>query len=124
MMNSPLLSGNDLRSMSTETIEILTNKELIAIDQDAACIQAERILNDGTTEVWVKPLGSKGSKCKAIAIINRSDQPIDYTLNFDKIGITKSMKVRDLWLHKELGKMKENMFLKLPVHAIVVLKLS
>lgn len=71
MLNSPLLAGNDLRTMSKATIEILTNKEIIALNQDTAFKQAQNIISDGNIEVWQKTL-VKGQK--AIAIMNRGDQ--------------------------------------------------
>ena len=70
MLNSPLLAGNDLRSMSKQTIEILCNKEIIALNQDPGFRQGTKILTEGDVEVWVKPLGKSGSS-KAIAIMNR-----------------------------------------------------
>lgn len=71
MMNSPLLAGNDLRNMSKQTIEILTNKEVIALNQDPAFIQARRILREDNVEVWMKPLGAR--KQKVIAVMNRGN---------------------------------------------------
>ena len=61
MLNSPLLAGNDLRTMSKATIEILTNKEIIALNQDTAFKQAQNIISDGNIEVWQKTL-VKGQK--------------------------------------------------------------
>jgi alpha-galactosidase len=121
MMVSPLLAGNDLRTMSKETIEILTNKELIAINQDKACIQAERIIKEGTTEVWLKPLGKKDGKTRAIAILNRGELPITYIIKPELIN-SKS-KVRDLWLHKEVGSLTD-FKVDVPKHGIVVLKIT
>ncbi len=120
MMNSPLLAGNDLRSMSKQTIEILSNKELIAINQDIAFVQAHRILKEGDVEVWVKRLG-KG-KQKAIAIMNRSNKEKVYTLATAKTGIRPKSKLRDLWQHKNLGKAGAEKTITLPAHGIVVLK--
>lgn len=61
MLNSPLLAGNDLRTMSKATIEILTNKEIIALNQDTAFKQTQNIISDGNIEVWQKTL-IKGQK--------------------------------------------------------------
>ena len=124
MMVSPLLAGNDLREMTKETIEILTNKEIIAINQDPACIQAERKIKDGTIEVWRKPLGKKEGKITAIAVFNRGESPATYSLPSENITVSKKAKVRDLWLHKDLGKMGTDMSIKVPAHGIVVLKVT
>lgn len=120
MMNSPLLAGNDLRSMGKETIGILSNKELIAINQNITFVQAQRLLKENDIEVWVKRLG-KG-KQKAIAIINRGDKEQVFTVAAAKLGISKKNKLRDLWLHKNLGKMGPEKTLTIPKHGIVVLK--
>lgn len=120
MMNSPLLAGNDLNNMSKATNEILSNKELIAINQDIAFVQAQRILKDGDIEVWIKRL-SKG-KQKAIAIMNRADKEQVFTLTTAKAGISPKTKLRDLWQHKNLGKMGDKKTFTIPKHGIVVLK--
>jgi alpha-galactosidase len=123
MMVSPLLAGNDLRSMTKETIEVLTNKELIAINQDSACLQAERIIKDGKTEVWVKALGKKDGKAKAIAVFNRGESPISYTLQSDVAGLSRKASVRDLWMHKDLGKLGNGIKVNVPKHGIIVLRI-
>jgi len=124
MMVSPLLAGNDLRSMSSETIEILTNKEVIALNQDPACIQAERIVKDGTTEIWLKPLGKKDGKTKAIAVFNRGESPITYILKPEILNVSKIAKIRDLWQHKNLGKFGKGISVKVPKHGILLLRIT
>ena len=119
MMNSPLLAGNDLRNMSKETTEILSNKELIAINQDIAFVQAKRILKDGDIEVWIKHLSK--SKQKAIAIMNRADKEQPFTLTAAKVSVSQKNKLRDLWQHKNLGKISDKKKFILPAHGIVVL---
>lgn len=123
MLNSPLLAGNDLRSMSKQTLEILTNKEVIALNQDKGFVQARRILKEGSIEVWVKPLGIKG-KSKAIAIMNRGGKEAVFTLDPEKAGVSSKSKLRDLWLHKDLGKVGKAQTFTIPKHGIVVLKVN
>lgn len=120
MMNSPLLAGNDLRSMSKETLEILTNKELIDIDQDIAQVQARKIWKEDNIEIWLKQLKKKGQK--AIAIMNRGGKDTVFSLTPEKAGIKKSNRLRDLWLHKELGKAGTGKSITIPGHGIVVFK--
>ncbi len=120
MLNSPLMAGNDLRKMDKETLEILTNEELIAINQDISFVQAQRIFREGDVEVWAKRLG-KG-KQKAIAVMNRSNKEQVFTLNSAKAGISQKSKLRDLWQHKNLGKAGAERIFTLPAHGIVVLK--
>lgn len=123
---SPLLAGNDLRYMTKQTIEILTNNELIAINQDIACVQAERVIKDGEIEVWIKPLSDKNGKInknKAIAVFNRGESPIPYILKSDIAKVSTIAKVRNLWLHKNLGRFGKGVTVNVPTHGIVVLKL-
>lgn len=122
MMLSPLLAGNDLRTMSKETIEIFTNREMIAIHQDEACIQAERKLKEGSVEVWVKPLGKAAKKEFAVAVLNRGDNPAAYTLSFANLGINGVPKARDVWQHKNVSVINGKLSLDLPKHGIVVLR--
>ncbi len=123
MLNSPLLAGNDLRDMSAQTIEILTNKEVIALNQDPGFKQAQRTLSEHGVEVWVKPLGEKGN-AKAIAIMNRGGKEAVFTLTPEMVGIKKNSRLRDLWLHKDLGKAGKAKQFSIPKHGIVVLKSS
>ncbi len=100
MLAAPLLSGNDLRHMSENTLEILTNKEAIAVDQDPAGKEGYKIRDNGDTEVWVKPLSHNDW---AVLFLNRSDETTFMTMAIDHIGIKKSNAyiVRDLWEHKQ-----------------------
>lgn len=118
MLNSPLLAGNDLRNMSKQTVEILTNKELIALNQDAALQQARRLLREGDIEVWMKPL----AKGKALAIMNRGEEEKTISFSAGKLGIPQKSSLRDLWLHKMIGKMGEARTFTIPKHGVVVLK--
>jgi hypothetical protein len=122
MLNSPLLAGNDLRHMSKQTVEILTNKEVIALNQDALLVQAKRILAEGSVEVWIKPLAGKKPGAMAIAIMNRGNEELVFTLNSKKLGINSNSRLRDLWQHKNLGKAGTEKKFTIPKHGIIVLK--
>lgn len=122
MMNSPLLAGNDLRDMSKETIEILTNKEIIALNQDVGFYQARKTSRDGEVEVWVKLLGENGADGKAITIMNRSENEQDFTFKPEMAVLEKSDKIRDLWQHKDLGKIGKEKVFTIPAHGVIVLK--
>ena len=124
MLNSPLLAGNDLRNMTEQTTEIMTNKEIIALDQDNSYSQARKIFSASTIEVWEKRLGDKQGKTKAIAIINRGEVSKEYTFDALKLGINTKSSIRDLWMHKELGKIATKKTFSIPKHGIVVLKID
>jgi hypothetical protein len=124
MMNSPLLAGNDLRSMSDETIEILTNKEIIALNQDPLVYQARRLVDNGDLEVWAKPLISTMSGKVAVALLNRSDNTESISFDLDTVGIdfTKEYTYRDLWAKKDFDKTNEkSLSFEVPKHGVVVL---
>lgn len=124
MMNSPLLAGNDLRTMSKQTKEILTNKEVIALNQDPGFVQAKKFYSENSIEVWIKPLGSANSKTKAIAILNRSERDTVFAFIPTKAGINAKSKARDLWSYKKLGKIGKKREFVVPRHGVVVLKVN
>ncbi|MNE64950.1 Alpha-galactosidase A precursor [compost metagenome] len=127
MLNSPLLAGNDLRTMSKQTIEILTNKEVIALNQDPLVYQARRLVDNGDLEVWAKPLRSTMSGEVAVALLNRSTKKEAMTLNLSTIGIdvSKGYFMRDLWAKKDFVTFKEEQQqFEIPAHGIIVLKIK
>ena len=89
MLAAPLLAGNDLSKMPPETSAILTNREVIAIDQDALGKQGDRVSEVGPVEIWAKPL--KGGD-KAVALFNRNDYPLPITVKFSDLGLTAVQK--------------------------------
>ncbi len=125
MMNSPLLAGNDLRNMSEETLEILTNSEVIALNQDKRCYQARRIRKEDKVELWYKKL--ENEKEIAIAILNRSEKKQAFTFSLEEIGVQakKGYKVRDLWKYETSKKKKaETLEYKIDGHTVIALKIS
>ncbi len=121
ILASPLMAGNDLRTMSPAIREILTNKEAIAVNQDAAGLEGRKVRDDGDIEIWSKQLGD-GSR--AVALLNRSPNSADVSVNWTDIGYpaTLSAAVRDLWAHKDLGTMKERFTAQVPSHGVVLVK--
>jgi len=102
MMASPLMAGNDIAHMDETTRSILTNKEVIAVDQDVLGLQGHRVWKDGDREVWVKPLSGGG---RALLLFNRGDAPASIRATADQLGWPPSAraKIRDLWTHKDIG---------------------
>lgn len=127
MMCSPLLAGNDLRSMSEETIGILTNKEVIALNQDRLVYQARRITDHGEMEVWAKPLGSTLSGQVAVALLNRSEKTETIGFALDDVGIVaeKGYTMRDLWEKKDYDlSLNERLEFEVPPHGVVLLRVN
>jgi alpha-galactosidase len=123
LMNSPLLAGNDLRKMSPETITILTNKEVIALNQDKGFYQGRRlnIIKESGLEIWEKKLGENHQE-QAVVLYNPTGKEITYTLHPKTIGIKKETSIRDLWLHKDLGSISKGKTVTIPKHGVVVFK--
>jgi alpha-galactosidase len=121
LLAAPLLAGNDIRSMSDETKEILLNKEVIALDQDKAGHQGHRAAQSVDTETWVKELAD-GSV--AVALFNKGDAEASMTADWKDFGIAKAKKVRDLWAHADVSGAAQSFTAKVPSHGVVVLRVS
>ena len=127
MMASPLLAGNDLTKMSKQTISILTNKEMIAIDQDPLVYQARKLNDYGEQEVWARPLISTMSGKVAVALLNRSDSNVKISFNIDAISIEakKGYIIRDVWNNTTSQvQFKSDHSFEVPPHGIVVLQIT
>ncbi len=122
---APLWAGNDLTAMSEADRAIYTNAEAIAIDQDRLGAGATKVAesNNGI-EVWVKPLGSIGSGVNVVMLLNLNAAPADATVQWGDLGLNGKVDVRDLWAHKEFGKIAGGYSTHLPAHGSVLLKVS
>ena len=97
---APLLAGNDLRSMTPEIHEILTNREVIVVDQDAAGQQGRRIAKSGEQEIWARRLFDGG---QAIAMFNRGGEPAKIRIKWSELGLKSApSRARDLWSHSDV----------------------
>jgi alpha-galactosidase len=119
ILAAPLLAGNDLSTMDSATREILTNREVIAIDQDRLGIQGDRVSAVGPVEIWMKPL-SNGAK--AVGLFNRGSSELNITLNLRDVGYSKA-EARDVWAHKDLGELKGQYTRLVPSHGVALLVL-
>jgi alpha-galactosidase len=121
IMAAPLIAGNDVRSMSAATKSILTNADVIAVDQDALGIQGKPISTSTTLEVWSKKLS--GTQTYAVVLFNRTAASADITVTWSSLGITStSATVRDLWSHTDLGPTTTQYTATVPSHGVVMLK--
>ena len=121
LLAAPLLAGNDLRDMSTETKGLLTNSEVIAVDQDSKGMQGRRVWQEGPLEIWARPLAD-GSQ--AVGLFNRSESATKLTLDFNSIGAPAAAKLRDLLDHKDLDAAQNSYTTEVPTHGVVLLKVS
>jgi len=119
ILAAPLIAGNDLRDMRPEIHDILTNKEVIAVDQDALGRQGERVVKNGDLEVWSKPL-KDGSR--AVVLLNRSGAEQQISVDWADLGYPDhiSASVRDLWQHRDLGKLAGKFSAPVASHGVVM----
>lgn len=121
ILAAPLLAGNDLTAMSPETLAILTNRDVIAVDQDKLGKQGDRVTADGVTETWARPLEGGA---EAIGVFNRGTSTATTQVDFHKFGFSGAVKARDLWLHKDLGSITGPYRVTVPAHGVVMLRVS
>lgn len=127
ILNSPLIAGNDLTTISEQTVSILTNSELIALNQDPMVYQARKLKDLGDFEVWAKPLKSTISGEVAVVLLNRSKTASEISFDLKEVGIssTKEYSLRDLWAKKDFPKSsEETQTFKVESHGVVVLKIT
>jgi alpha-galactosidase len=130
MLSAPLLAGNDIQNMSPETKSILTNREIIALDQDILGKQGELWRNNGDYQVWMKMLANNE---KAVCLLNSSDEKKTVLVDFGLFAQastegaedSKPLKlenftVRDLWDHKDLVLKESSMYIDLLPHTVKV----
>jgi alpha-galactosidase len=133
MLAAPIIAGNDLRNMSTQTRMILTNSDVISIDQDLLGIEGFPAISEGGLETWAKPLSNDGW---AICFLNRTNEP--KTVNFDwkensikddfshrQLDAKKTVyRIRDLWAKKDLGTTETPLRAVVPSHDVLMFRLS
>jgi alpha-galactosidase len=125
MLAAPLIAGNDLTSMSATTKAILTNAEVIAVDQDPLGNQAKLVATPQTgLQVWSRTLS--GNNQRAVALFNRNGSAASITVNFTQVGFSGGqVTVRDLWQKADLGSMNGSYTAtNVPSHGVVMLRLS
>jgi alpha-galactosidase len=119
LLAAPLIAGNDLRDMRPEIHDILTNEEVIAVDQDALGREGERIRKTGDLEVWAKQLRD-GSR--AVILLNRGTAQQEIAASWEDLGYPThvSASVRDLWQHKDLGRFTGKFSAPVAAHSVVM----
>lgn len=132
MLDAPLIAGNDIRNMSKETKEILTNKEVLAVDQDSLGIQCFKYNSNNNVETWFKPLANGDW---VMCVLNRSNAMQKFSFNWknekvlDKVFLNETnfarinYKLRNLWTKKDSGTTKHSFTANIPAHDVVMLRL-
>ncbi len=123
MLAAPLIAGNDLRDMNAETAAILTNKDVIAVDQDAMGIQGRRVIKDGDYEVWTRPL--KGGD-RAVILFNRGAAAHTISVDWETLQFAAGQKadVTDLWSKAIKTKVKGSYSAEVAPHGVVMIRVK
>lgn len=120
LLAAPLFSSTDVTKLSDAQLAVLTNREVIAVDQDPKGIQGHRLSQVGPVQVWAKPL-SRGRT--AVGLINSGESPFPASVNFRDIGYFNPVRVRDLWEGKDLGVIKNSYTTMVPKHGAVLIEI-
>ena len=118
LLASPLLLGCDLTRLDPFTLNLLTNDEVLDVNQDPLGRQAVRVQHDDAQEIWAKPM-SDGST--AVGLFNRSCLTRTVTLPFASLGLKGPHRLRDLWRQKDLGVAADTFAAKIPGHGVLLL---
>ena len=121
ILAAPLLAGNDLTTMTPETVALLTNREVIAIDQDKTGEQGDRLWAEGPIEIWVRRLAD-GSK--ALGVFNRHPSVMTTVIDFSKLGFSGPVRARDVWQAKDLGGISAPYPVSIPGHGVILLRVK
>jgi len=117
---SPLLIGCDLKQLDEFTLNLLTNDEVLEVNQDPLGEQAHRVAKDGTLEVWAKKM-EDGST--AVGLFNRDEVEKTVTTKWSDLNVKGKARVRDLWRQKDLGTFEETFQAPIPRHGVVLVRL-
>lgn len=122
MACSPLMIGCDVRAMDSETISLLANPEVLAVNQDALGIPARRVRKTGACEVWLKPLADGSA---AVALLNRGSTGDDVTITVREIGFLDAPRkmARDLWAGQDAADFTEQLTRRVLPHQTILLKI-
>jgi alpha-galactosidase len=119
LLSAPLLIGCDMTKFDAFTLNLLSNDEVLALDQDALGKEAKTVAKNGEARVYAKDLAD-GSK--AVGLFNLGETEIQVTVHWSDLGLNGKLHVRDLWRQKELGKFKNAFSAIVPRHGVVLIR--
>ena len=121
LLSAPLLLGCDLEQLDPFTLSLITNDEVLSIDQDELCKPAICVSPEGPIKIYVKELAD-GSK--AVGLFNTGETPSQITLDWGQAGLFGKQSLRDLWRQKDLGTFEMSHVAEVPVHGVILLKVT
>ena len=120
LLASDMLIGCDIAQMDEFTVSLLCNHEVNAVNQDILGKQAQRVVLDGSIQIWSRPL-SDGSQAVGIFNVGKTDARVDFKKYFKEMGISSLQSVRDLWRQQDLSTTNVSYFI--PTHGVKYLKI-
>lgn len=121
LLASPLLIGCDMTRMDDFTLALLTNPEVLDVNQDPLGKPAGRVAREGALEVWSRPLHDGTI---AVGLVNRGMASASVCVNWSDVGLEGEQPVRDLWLRTDLGEFDLTFTTDVPPHGAVLLKIG
>jgi alpha-galactosidase len=121
VLAAPLIAGHDVSASPPETVELLTNRDVIAIDQDPLGRPGRRAVQRGPLEVWTRTLDGKRT---AVALFNRGDGIAKVEATFAELGIAGAVTANDVWAKRALGTLADGVSADVEPHGVVLLVLA
>jgi alpha-galactosidase len=120
VLDAPLVFGGDMTQLDDFTLNLLTNDEVIGVNQDELGKQAVPVSKSGKLEVWMKP---QADGSKAVGLFNRGEEDAQVNVNWSDLSLQGEHKVRDLWRQKDLGAFKDSFQMKVGAHGAEMVKI-
>ncbi|MBP1639536.1 MAG: Alpha-galactosidase [Bacteroidetes bacterium] len=124
ILSSPLVLGFDMTQINDETKSIITNPEVISVNQDPTGLQAHLLFEKDSVQVWTKHLNGRQSKEFAVALLNLKTTPTSASVSWKELNIVGPAKVRDLWVRTDLGAMASEYTATIPAHGVSLVKVT
>jgi alpha-galactosidase len=119
LWSAPLLLGCPIEKLDAFTLSLLTNDEVLAVNQDALGIQAGKVAEAGFGEVLAKKLADGGL---AVGLFNKGPMAGEVAVTWSALGVTGRRGVRDLWRQKDLGVFEDRFAAQVPAHGVVLVR--
>ena len=123
LLSAPLLLGCDLNQLDEFTLNLLTNNEVLQVNQDPLGKQATCVVKKDRKQIWAKDMEDTS---KAVGLFNLDFpflQPVNITINWQTLGIQGKYRVRDLWRQKNLGVFEDSFTAEVPAHGVVLVRI-
>ena len=120
LLSAPLIFSGDITRLDDFTLSLLTNDEIIEVDQDPLGKSGYRVSKIEDMEVWIKHLEDNSV---AVGLFNRGKEPVKVTALWSDLGIKGKQKVRDIWREKDLGTFDEKYSASVERHGVVMLRM-